>query len=158
MARDEAVPRVYLDTSVWLQSIMHQEPHDMCDRVLVAGAEGRIKIEASWMVRAEIQTVAGPEVPADVREAVIALLDNEGVTWIAVDRFIALDALSISQSLPKRLGGADAVHLATAVRRGCDYFMALDDGFPFGQAVNGVRVRRPEPVWQPDLFEATAEQ
>ena len=32
----------------------------------------------------------------------------------------------------KRLGGADATHLAAAVRLGCDYLMTTDGGFPIG--------------------------
>lgn len=125
----------------------------MCDRMLLAGAEGRIKIEASWLVRAEVQTAAAAGVATNVREAVAELLDNEGVTWITLDRFIANDAVALSRSLPRRLAGADAVHLATAVRRGCGYFMALDGNFPFGDTVKGVEILRPQPVWQPHLFE-----
>ena len=39
------VPLVYVDTSVWLQSIMGQEPHDRSDRVLLAGGAGHIQVE-----------------------------------------------------------------------------------------------------------------
>ncbi len=147
------VPLVYLDTSVWLLSIAGQDGHAVTDSILLAAAEGRIDVLASWLVRAEVQTAAAPSVPDDVKEAVAALLDNEGVRWVAVDRFVAQDAVALSQALPKPLAGADAVHLATAVRHQCDYLMALDGKFPFGDQVKGVQVMKPAPVWAVDLLD-----
>ncbi len=53
----------------------------------------------------------------------------------------------------KKLGGADALHLAAAIRLGSEYLMAQDCGFPLGQTVEGVRVMLPEQVWQPTLLD-----
>ncbi len=47
--QNKEVPLVYIDTSVWLQSILGQQPHAVTDRVLYAAAEGRINVVASWL-------------------------------------------------------------------------------------------------------------
>lgn len=151
------VPRIYLDTSGWLLSITGQEGHEVTDAVLIAAAEGRVELVASWLVRAEVQSAADEGVSDDVRAALLALLENEGVVWVGVDRFIAQDAVSLSSSLARRLAGADAVHLATAVRYGCDYLMALDGKFPFGEQVKGVKVMKPGVVWEQHLLDPLIE-
>jgi predicted nucleic acid-binding protein len=48
---------------------------------------------------------------------------------------------------------ADAIHLASAIRMDCHYFMTHDQGFPIGHTTEGVQVVRPQPVWQESLFE-----
>lgn len=52
----------------------------------------------------------------------------------------------------KKMGAADALHLAAAVRLGCDFLMTHDGGFPHGHAVHGVQVIRPQIVWQETLW------
>ena len=156
MPEPSKVPLVYLDTSVWIQAIAQDEPHDMADRVLLAAADGRIDLVGSWLLRAEVQTSAGPDVDRAVVDAVTRLLDNEGIRWMAVDRFVAAKALEVSRVSRKRLAGADAVHLATAVISGADYFMAYDTGFPTGETIQGVKVIAPSVVWEEDLFEASS--
>jgi hypothetical protein len=47
-----------------------------------------------------------------------------------------------------------ALHLAAAVRLGCDYFVAQDRGFPLGHEIEGMKLVRPQVIWQEDLFEA----
>jgi predicted nucleic acid-binding protein len=142
---------VYLDTSVWLKSVMGEQGHEQSDEVIVAAAEGLIDVVASWLVRAEIQSAAAGAVSQEIRDALGALLDRGGVRWVALDRFVATDAVQLSKSLPKRLAGADAVHLATAVREGCRYFMAYDRKYPYGEDVKGVTVMQPAVVWDPQL-------
>jgi predicted nucleic acid-binding protein len=77
-----------------------------------------------------------------------------------VDRFLARDAGQLAKAWhPKRadkkksLGGADATHLAAAVRLDCDYLMTHDEGFPLGHTVNGVQVVRPKVVWPEHLLD-----
>lgn len=154
---DGNVPLVYLDTSVWLQSINGDHPHDLSDRVILAAAAGRVRLVASWLVRAEVQSVASSRIDPAVIAAVDELLDSDGVRWVAVDRFVALKAREVSRALPRRLRGADAVHLATAVLEGADYFMAIDKDFPADLKVDGVPVTRPRVVWAEDLFETVGE-
>ena len=148
------IPLVYLDTSVWLQVINPDDPHQMADKLILAAADGRINLVASWLLRAEIQTSAGPNIEPSIVSAVDALLDNDGIRWVAVDRFVAAKALEVSRLTPRRLAGADAVHLATAVLEGADYLMVIDKGFPRGKTIEGVKVVAPTVVWQEDLFDS----
>ena len=154
MGERQDTPLVYIDTSVWLQSILGDDPHEMSDRVLAAAAAGRIRVVASWLVRAEVQSVPPPTVDQSVVDTVDQLLENEGVRWVAVDRFVASKARELSRGLPKRLKGADAVHLATAVLENANYFMTTDKDFPIDDSVDGVPVTLPIAVWPEDLFEA----
>ncbi len=80
--------------------------------------------------------------------------------WADVDRFLARDAWQLAKTWhskradkKKRLGGADATHLAAAVRLGCYYLMTHDEGFPLGHTVNGVQVVRPKVVWLEHLLD-----
>lgn len=80
--------------------------------------------------------------------------------WADVDRFLARDAAQLAKDWhteradkKKRLGGADATHLAAAVRLGCDYLMTHDEGFPLGHTVNRVQVARPTVVWPEHLLD-----
>jgi hypothetical protein len=81
--------------------------------------------------------------------------------WTELDRRLANHAASLASKWHpyrentdgKKLGGADALHLAAAIRTGCDYLMTHDRGFPLGYTVEGVQVLRPATVWQPDLLE-----
>lgn len=147
----ERRPLVYLDTSVWLKSVTGEQGHEQSDEVILAAAQGLIDVVASWLVRAEIQSAADDAVSQETRDALGALLDPNGMQWVGLDRFVAEAAVELSNSLPKRLAGADAVHLATAVRAGCRYFMAYDRKYPYGEDVQGVTVMQPAVVWDAQL-------
>jgi predicted nucleic acid-binding protein len=142
---------VYLDTSVWLKSVIGEQGHEQSDEVIHAAAGGLIDVVASWLVRAEVQSAADDAVSQETRDALGKLLEGDGVRWVGLDRFVATDAVQLSNRLSKRLAGADAVHLATAVRAGCQYFMAYDRKYPYGEDVQGVTVMHPAVVWDPQL-------
>lgn len=71
--------------------------------------------------------------------------------WTDVDRYLARQAVEVTnkyqgQGPGKKMGSADALHLAAALRLGCDFFMTHDTGYPHGQTVQGVQVLRPQVV------------
>ena len=77
-----------------------------------------------------------------------------------IDRFLAGDALRMIKEFghlrfnsTKQLRSADALHLAAAVRLGCDYLFSRDGGFPLNHTVEDVRIRTPRVVWQEALFD-----
>ena len=55
------------------------------------------------------------------------LAEQEGLTVVAVDADIAIEAARLRARY--RLETPDAIHLATAVREGCDLFITNDDHF-----------------------------
>lgn len=147
-------PLVSLDTMIWIHSIAHMSPHEITDRLLLAAVHGKIRLVASWVLRAELQSDPTGEVDVRVRNTVEEILDNDAIRWVEVDRRVALAARDLSRSLPRRLGGADAIHLATAILAGADYFMSVDRKFPYGSTIGGCQVTEPKVVWPEDLFDA----
>jgi predicted nucleic acid-binding protein len=138
---------------VWLQTITGQDQHDACDAVFVAASDGRINLVASWLLRAEVQTAPGPGIDPAISVTVNELLESDAIQWIAVDRFVAQKAVDVSKSAPRRLSGADAVHLATAITAQATHFMALDEKFAFDTSIDGVRIMRPAVIWPEQLFD-----
>lgn len=127
-----------------------------------AVADGRVHLAASALTEAEIGCFAqvrdgGQEIHDKVRTWLDA--PPPGTRYIEVDRLLARDAQLISRTLheqdpkAKQLRTLDAVHMAAAIRLGCDYLMTQDDNFPIGQTVEGVRVRLTEQVWESTLLD-----
>jgi predicted nucleic acid-binding protein len=164
-------PRIYVDTCVYLDLLTkNAEPHQdtgeprwvSAKALFDAVNDDRVVLGASALIEAEVLCV-----PA-VREGAQGTMDHirgwftaEATAWTDVDRFLAREAARLAgawhvkRANPrKRLGGADAVHLAAAVRLGCDYLMTNDGGFPIGHEVQGVRVLRPTIVWPEHLLDS----
>ncbi len=70
-------PLVSLDTAVWLDSMMGKPGHEIADRLLVAASLGKIRLVASWLLRAELQSDPTGEVDEVVRKTVEEILDND---------------------------------------------------------------------------------
>lgn len=150
------VPLVSLDTMIWIHSIARMAGHEITDRLLLAAADGKIRLVASWVLRAELQSDPAGNVDLRVRDTVEEILDNDAIRWVEVDRRVALAARDLSRSLLRRLGGADAIHLATAVLAEADFFVSVDRKFPYGATIDGCEVTEPKIVWPEDLFDAGA--
>lgn len=162
--------RIYVDTCVYLDLLTMnptahketQEPRWKVAKALFdAVNDDRVRLAASSLIDAEV-CCAGT-----VRNGSQSILDQvrgwftaEGTDWTDVDRFLARDAMRLARlwhphraDKGKRLGGADATHLAAAVRLRCDYLMTHDEAFPLGEKVDGVQVIRPTEVWPRHLLD-----
>ncbi|MEP9391878.1 PIN domain-containing protein [Gordonia sp. VNK1] len=165
-------PRIYVDTSVFCDLLLQNPvPHPDTDEprwksallLLQAVNDDRVVLAASALVEAEVGCLVPYRNSAEAtRDQIRGWFTAPATKWTDVDRFLARDAVALAdQWAPfaeqgKKLGGADATHLAAAVRLGCDYLMTQDGGFPIGQTVSGVRVRRPDVVWEETLDDLLA--
>lgn len=170
MPRKNLPPRIYVDTCVYLDLLTRNEtPHTdtgeprwrSAKALFDAVNDDRVILAASALIETEVQCVGA------VRDGTDAVLDlvrgwftAEATLWTDIDRFLARDAARLARiwhaeraDRRKKLGGADAAHLAAAVRLQCDYLMTNDGGFPIGHDVEGVTVARPSEVWPRHLLD-----
>jgi predicted nucleic acid-binding protein len=154
--------RVYADSCLYISVIKRDAdvladgtPRWQVSRSLFAAAQrGDVLILASTLVQAEV--LGNGEVrtrPADsqVQTMVSDWFLADYVEWCDVDRMISRRVGELSGRYGLR--GADAVHLASAIRLRADVLMSNDGGFAscHGQVIDGVRVLKPEVVWQETL-------
>lgn len=173
MTKPEPAPLVYIDTCVYIDLLARNEAEhketkrprwESAKALLDAVNADRIILAASALLEAEVNCIPivrdGGE---SLNEQVRGWFTAASTVWTDVDRFLGRDAARLARqwqdfSAPgKRLGGADATHLAAAVRLGCSYLMTHDEGFPIGQTVDGVAVIRPTEVWVRDLLDELAD-
>ncbi|BBY67568.1 type II toxin-antitoxin system VapC family toxin [Mycolicibacterium helvum] len=173
MTKPEPAPLVYLDTCIYIDLLARNEDEhketgrprwESAKAVLDAVNADRVILAASALLEAEVNCISvvrdGSE---SINEQVRGWFTAVSTQWTDIDRFLGRDAARLARqwqqfSAPnKRLGGADATHLAAAVRLGCSYLMTHDEGFPIGQNVDGVQVMRPAEVWERDLLDELAD-
>ncbi|MGJ6122985.1 PIN domain-containing protein [Mycolicibacterium sp. Y3] len=167
-------PLIYVDTSVYLDLLAKEtQPHPKTQRprwesakvLLDAVNDDRVVLAASALIEAEVNCISlvrdGDET---VQDLVRGWFTAKSTRWTEVDRFLAREAAKLARKWQpyaakgKKLGGADATHLAAAVRLGCQYLMTQDSGFPVGHTVDGVQVMYPDEVWPRDLLDELADQ
>lgn len=164
----EPAPLIYVDTCVYvdlltMRTALHpdtQEPRWMSAKALFdAVNDGRVRLAASSLVDAEVCCFSRIRDHQEVHDKARGWFDAPSTRYAEVDRFLARDAARISKALAQRFphakqpNPADAVHMAVAVRLGCDYLMTHDEGFPLGHKVDDLVVQRPETVWQLTVFD-----
>jgi predicted nucleic acid-binding protein len=170
----EQAPLVYVDSCVYMDLLSkNREKHKETQRprweiaksVFDAVNTDRVVLAASALIEAEVNCLAVVRDGAPrVHDHVRGWFTAPATRWTDVDRFLARDAAILAQRYHqyvadnKKLGGADATHLAAAVRLGCSYLMTHDEAFPIGHVVDGVRVIRPTEVWPRTLLDELAEQ
>lgn len=168
--KEEPAPLVYVDSDVYIDLLQRNEdthadtgePRWVAARaVFDAVKDGRVRLAASALTEAEV--CCNGEARRDsekVRELVRGWFTAPSTAWIDVDRFLAREAAAIAArwhtAVDGKFGSGDALHLAAAVRLGCDYLMSHDKGFPHGQTVDGVRILRPQQVWPESLLDIAA--
>lgn len=172
-------PVVYVDSNIYFDLLSRnitkqkdtQRPRwEIAKAVFEAVNEDRIVLAASALLEAEVNCLKVVRDGASkIHDQVRGWFTAPATRWTDVDRFLARDAAKLAQQYhqfaapTKKFGGADATHLAAAVRLGCTHLMTHDEGFPLGKVVDGVQVIRPAEVWPLHLFdeipdEAVAEE
>lgn len=164
------VPLIYVDACVYLDLITRNEDSDPLNgeprwraalSVFEAAKNGQVRLAASPLLEAEVLCNGVARKDTDrVRSLLRGWFQAESTAWTEIDRFLARDALRLVNEVghlrfnsSKQLRSADALHLAAAVRLGCDYFFSHDGGFPLNHQVEEVRIQTPRVVWQESLFD-----
>lgn len=146
-------PLIYADACVFLEVL--QQTHGRWRdsyKVLLAAQRKDVQLLASRLLAVEVGRFRGDASRARVDELVLKYLESVDVQWAEVDLLVARQARELSWQFGIR-SGADAIHLATAVRFRADYFMSRDGGFPYGETIDSTSVINPGVVWTPSLFD-----
>jgi len=137
--------RLYLDAAVYLGLIKGEAGRlDIARGLLRGGQDKRFVVVASTLLYAEVcghGEVRGAVDQTAVDQKVSAFFEHGFIQWVDVDLVVARDARRVSRA--HRLRGADAIHLASAIRASCDALMTWDNDFPIGRTIEGVDVCEP---------------
>ncbi|MEU3494428.1 type II toxin-antitoxin system VapC family toxin [Kitasatospora cineracea] len=154
-------PLVYVDACIFVNVIRRESnlwPDSL--KILLAAHRGDIRLVASTLLLVELngQKRSDDSTYREDRDKVVQqYLDTLDVEWVEVDHITARDTRKISEQY--RLLGADAAHLATAVRRNADYFISRDGHFPYGSTVGArTKVIQPTLLWNPTVDDALVDQ
>lgn len=146
-------PLVYLDASIFLHVVRGKdESPDLvaeATRMLRAVTRGDIRLAASRLLAVEVGRWRGDRSEIEVDQMLLNYLEQRDTEWVEVDFLVSRDARTLSWQ--HRLSSADAVHLATAVRRKCNYFVSTDKAFPYDQRLGDTQVMRPGILWDPTI-------
>ncbi|MEV7607258.1 type II toxin-antitoxin system VapC family toxin [Paenarthrobacter sp. NPDC089322] len=153
MAAKPPATRVYLDTCPII-SVIKQEPGLWKEglKVLLAMDRGDIQIVASTLLLVELSGYNGALKEADQDSMIDRFLRQSKIHWVEVDVSIASEARKLAKK--HLLRGADATHLATALRYEAEYFMSRDKRFPYGEKIGTTKIIYPSVVWNTTIDDA----
>jgi predicted nucleic acid-binding protein len=151
----DSFQKPYLDSSVYIAAIKGEaaEPGkgNVSAQVLALGQAGNFPVFASTFVYCEVIKDRNKSRLTPTEESVIdSYLDHSFITWIEVDLLIGKHARALSRQ--HGLKPADAVHLASAIRAGCDQLLAWDSDFANGVVIEGVEMQEPHLMGLPQTL------
>jgi len=161
-----ARPLVYLDSCVFLDlvtknRVLHPDTGEQRWRSAVALLDAvnadLVLLASSPLVEAEVTSnVLTTAAAEDIRQQLHGWFSAPSTVWTDVDRYLGrraadVRAASRGKVSGNKMGAADAIHLAAAIRLGATHLMTQDEGFPLGHTIDGVEVMRPTVVWQEPL-------
>lgn len=153
MAVKPPATRVYLDTCPII-SVIKQEPGLWKEglKVLLAMDRGDIQIVASTLLLVELAGYNGAMKETQQDSMIDRFLRQSKIHWVEVDVSIASEARKLAKQ--HLLRGADATHLATALRYEAEYFMSHDKRFPYGEKIGMTKIIHPAVVWNATIDDA----
>jgi predicted nucleic acid-binding protein len=128
------VSTAYLDTSAAMKLIVEEAESEALSGELTSGEDRRLV--ASWLLHTEMHCAAGRHPDAVEPAAVQAVLDV--VDLVDLTRG---DLLAAGTHAPLRSG--DAIHLAVALRVGCEEMVAYDEELATAAGAAGLSVLSP---------------
>jgi len=120
------VERRYWDSDCFL-GWLNQEPdkEDLCGHVLTEADEGKILLVTSALTLAEVLKIdSSRRIDIDQEQQVINFFKNEYIAVRNVTRHIAESARELVWH--KGIDPKDAIHVATAIDAGLEYFNTFD--------------------------------
>lgn len=124
-------------------------------RSLFHAAERReVLIVASHLVQAEVMghgDVRNAPNRSTTSDLVRSWFLADWIEWCDLDQLIARKVGELSRAY--QLRGADATHLATAIRMNAAYLLSNDNGFKhcYGKQIGTLSVMKPQVLWQETL-------
>lgn len=162
-AMADAFTRPYLDANVYIAAIAGPKGEDpakvqLAANLLQLAEDGHYEVVASTFLAAEVIKSPGSPTPLDPQEesTIAGYLQRGFIVMYEVDMRIAEKARQLSRDFG--LKPPDAVHVATAIRGGCDQFLTWDDKLhKGGRMIESVYVCEPHLAGrQGTLFPANA--
>lgn len=128
----EAFTKPYLDANVYIALIKGPQTEDpqrvqLAAEIFQLAESGAFPVYASTFIEAEVIKPPGESSPLSPQQEskIEAYFDRDFIVWIELDRPIARKSRQLSRDFG--LKPADAVHVATALRGGCDQFLTWDE-------------------------------
>ncbi len=127
----------YVETSAAMKLLVDEaESNALADKLEELRAAGETLV-SSWLLHTELRCAANRhpgDVAADAVEAVLS-----GLALVDIERA----DLTAAPSLPGPLRSADAIHLASALRVGCDVILVYDEELRSAASAVGIRPLSP---------------
>ncbi|MFN8559017.1 MAG: type II toxin-antitoxin system VapC family toxin [Dehalococcoidia bacterium] len=120
----------YLDSSAYIAWIKHEivdsvDRHTIISHILRCAEDGEFRIGNSTLTIAEVHRLRGATpLNAAQDEAILAFFEHDYLDFVDVDRNIAEHANRLCREL--NVYPNDAIHIASAIRLGCDVLLAWD--------------------------------
>lgn len=135
-----SVTSVYMDACCFIEAVKCEASIQIVDsrknevwyikKLLQAHRDREITVFTSTLSIAECTHIGETPVPPEVQQRFEALLTSgQYVHLVQTTPFICIDARNLRWVDHLLLKGADSVHLASALDRGCGEFLTLDGGF-----------------------------
>ena len=144
---DDQYRHPYLDADVYIAWIKGESRHGrpckpIVDHILRHAEAGTFRIGISTLMLAEVhKTRAGPTLSRAEDDTLLAFFEHDYFDFVDVDRNIGEDANRLCRRYGLRPN--DAIHLASALRLGCDVLLTWDERFLSVQHPN-IRIEEPE--------------
>jgi predicted nucleic acid-binding protein len=159
-----AIDRIYMDSCCFIESVKSQigneEPGRENDlwylkHLLIAAHKGEVEVVTSYLTIAECRHAKIPNTPNptdEIKRLFRSILSSGKVVKLAqLTKGTAERARDLHWDDGMNLGGADAIHVATALVTGCKEFLSFDFGkskspLKFAPELQALKLRAIEPA------------
>lgn len=126
-----SLPRRYFDANIFIAIVKREtiDEHERwwhCQQLLQEAEAGRCIAVTSTMTIAEVTGGRARPLYAHTKEVIRSFFENEWVTLVETDRFVAESARELIWEFPV-LRPIDAIHLASAITADCEVLYTYDE-------------------------------